>query len=162
MRHGRSGPLSEAPTSHGRQLQEVTAEHCAQASEETLALLCCLLYAHVGLVQLFWCHHGDFVQEEGGRAAPALSVLPENVARELARLLLQIFPGQLAESMQGVAAEQTRSRARYRACPGSFITDELNDFNSKVWQISIKEEMERVPDYIIVKSLWVMCNKDDS
>ena len=43
-------------------------------------------------------------QRDGG--APFLSMLLEHAAGEPARLLLQVFPGQLAESVHGVAAEQ--------------------------------------------------------
>ena len=42
------------------------------------------------------------------------------------------------------------------------IEDELNYFNSKVWQLSTIDEMKRVPDYILVRSRWVLCNKGDS
>ena len=42
------------------------------------------------------------------------------------------------------------------------IEDELNYFNSKVWQLSTVEEMEKVPGYILVRSRWVLCNKGDS
>ena len=42
------------------------------------------------------------------------------------------------------------------------IEDELNYFNSKVWEICSMEEMRKVPDYILVRSRWVLCNKGDA
>ena len=42
------------------------------------------------------------------------------------------------------------------------IEDELNYFNSKVWQMSTMEEMQKVPDHILVRSRWVLCNKGDA
>ena len=42
------------------------------------------------------------------------------------------------------------------------IIDELDYFNDKVWQLSTVEEMKKVPDYILVRSRWVLCNKGDS
>ena len=38
---------------------------------------------------------------------------------------------------------------------------ELNYFNAKVWHLSTVEEMETFPDHILVRSRWVLCNKDD-
>ena len=42
------------------------------------------------------------------------------------------------------------------------IEDELDYFNSKVWQICTMDEMRKVPEYILVRSRWVLCNKGDS
>ena len=42
------------------------------------------------------------------------------------------------------------------------IEDELDYFNSKVWEICTTEEMKSIPDYILVRSRWVLCNKGDS
>ena len=42
------------------------------------------------------------------------------------------------------------------------VEDELNYFNSKVWQLSTTEEMEKVPGHILVRSRWVLCNKGDA
>ena len=42
------------------------------------------------------------------------------------------------------------------------IIDELDYFNDKVWKLSSKEEMEKIPDYILVRSRWVLCNKGDA
>ena len=42
------------------------------------------------------------------------------------------------------------------------IEEELNYFNSKVWQLSTVSEMEKVPGHILVRSRWVLCNKGDS
>ena len=42
------------------------------------------------------------------------------------------------------------------------IEDELNYFNSKVWQLSTVSEMEKVPGHILVRSRWALCNKGDS
>ena len=42
------------------------------------------------------------------------------------------------------------------------IEDELNYFNSKVWQLSTIEEMEKIPGYILVRSRWVLCNNGDT
>ena len=42
------------------------------------------------------------------------------------------------------------------------IEDELNYFNSKVWQLLTVEKMEKVPGYILVTSRWALCNKGDS
>ena len=39
------------------------------------------------------------------------------------------------------------------------IEDELNHFNSKVWELCTIDEMKQVPDYILVRSRWVLCNK---
>ena len=41
------------------------------------------------------------------------------------------------------------------------IEDELNYFNEKVWQLCSQEEMKKIPDYILVRSRWVLCNKGD-
>ena len=41
------------------------------------------------------------------------------------------------------------------------IIDELDDFNDKAWQLSTVEEMKKVPDSILVRSRWVLCNKGD-
>jgi hypothetical protein len=41
------------------------------------------------------------------------------------------------------------------------IIEELDYFNSRVWEISTKEEMEAVPGHIYVRSRWVCCNKGD-
>ena len=42
------------------------------------------------------------------------------------------------------------------------IEDELNYFNSKVWQLTTIDKMKKIPDYILVRSRWVLCNKGDS
>ena len=42
------------------------------------------------------------------------------------------------------------------------IEDELNYFNSKVWELSTIDEMRKVPDYVLVRSRWVLCNKGDA
>ena len=42
------------------------------------------------------------------------------------------------------------------------IIDELDYFNDKVWTLSSKEEMEKIPDYILVRSRWALCNKGDA
>ena len=42
------------------------------------------------------------------------------------------------------------------------IEDELNYFNNKVWELSTIDEMKKVPDYILVRSRWVLCNKGDA
>ena len=42
------------------------------------------------------------------------------------------------------------------------IEDELNYFNGKVWKLSTVAEMEKIPDYILVRSRWAMCNKGDA
>ena len=42
------------------------------------------------------------------------------------------------------------------------IEDELNYFNSKVWEMSTMEEMQKIPDAILVRSRWVLCNKGDN
>ena len=42
------------------------------------------------------------------------------------------------------------------------IEDELNYFNSKVWQLSTIDEMEKIPGHILVRSRWVLCNKGDA
>ena len=34
-------------------------------------------------------------------------------------------------------------------------------FTSKVWQVCSKAEMEQVPDHILVRCRWVLCNKGD-
>jgi len=41
------------------------------------------------------------------------------------------------------------------------IEDQLNYLNSKVWQLSTIEEMEKIPGHILVRSRWVLCNKGD-
>ena len=43
----------------------------------------------------------------------------------------------------------------------SAIIEELDYFNSRVWEISTKEEMEAVPGYIYVRSKWACCSKGD-
>ena len=42
------------------------------------------------------------------------------------------------------------------------MEDELNYSNDKVWQITTTEEMEKIKNYIITRSRWVLCNKGDS
>ena len=42
------------------------------------------------------------------------------------------------------------------------IVDELDYFNSKVWELSSKEQMVKYPEAILVRSRWVVCNKGDS
>ena len=42
------------------------------------------------------------------------------------------------------------------------IEDELNYFNSKVWELSTIDEMRKVPDPLCVRSRWVLCNKGDA
>ena len=42
------------------------------------------------------------------------------------------------------------------------IEDELDYFNSKVWQLSTIEEMRKIPDHILVRCRWVLCNKGDA
>ena len=41
------------------------------------------------------------------------------------------------------------------------IIEELDYFNSRVWEISTMEEMRAVPGHIHVRSRWVCCNKGD-
>ena len=41
------------------------------------------------------------------------------------------------------------------------IIEELDYFNSRVWEISTKEEIEAVSGHIYVRSRWVCCNKGD-
>ena len=38
----------------------------------------------------------------------------------------------------------------------------MNYFNSKVWEVCSTDEMKKIPDYILVRSRWVLCNKGDS
>ena len=42
------------------------------------------------------------------------------------------------------------------------IEDELTYFNDKVWQLATKAEMDAVPESILVRCRWVLCNKGDS
>ena len=42
------------------------------------------------------------------------------------------------------------------------IEDELNYFNQKVWELSTMDDMKKVPDYVLVRSRWVLCNKGDA
>ena len=42
------------------------------------------------------------------------------------------------------------------------IIDELDYFNSKVWQIERVSDMYKQEDYVRTRSRWVMCNKGDS
>ena len=42
------------------------------------------------------------------------------------------------------------------------LIDELDYFNQHVWQIYTLDHMKTVPDYILVRSRWVMANKGDS
>ena len=41
------------------------------------------------------------------------------------------------------------------------VEDELNYFNSKVWQLTTIEKMKAIPEHIFVRSRWVLCNKGD-
>ena len=45
---------------------------------------------------------------------------------------------------------------------GEAIVDELSYMNGKHWKLSAVSEMERIQDYIVVRSLWAMCNKGDA
>ena len=42
------------------------------------------------------------------------------------------------------------------------VEDELNYFNSKVWQITTMEEALKDPEHVITRSGWVLCNKGDA
>ena len=42
------------------------------------------------------------------------------------------------------------------------MIDELDYFNQHVWEIDTLDHMKTVPDYILVRSRWVMANKGDS
>ena len=42
------------------------------------------------------------------------------------------------------------------------IEDELSDLNGKVWKLGSVSEIENIPDYMLVRSRWVMCNKGDA
>lgn len=42
------------------------------------------------------------------------------------------------------------------------IVEELDYFNSKVWEISAVDQMAKYPDAVMVKSRWVLCNKEDA
>ena len=42
------------------------------------------------------------------------------------------------------------------------MIDELDYFNEHVWEVDTLEHMKTVPDYILVRSRWVMANKGDS
>ena len=42
------------------------------------------------------------------------------------------------------------------------MREELDDFNSKVWQIETKSNMQKKKDYVFVRSRWVLSNKGDS
>ena len=42
------------------------------------------------------------------------------------------------------------------------IIDELDYFNSTVWQKETKANMLGMPDHVFVRSRWVMCNKGDN
>ena len=41
------------------------------------------------------------------------------------------------------------------------IREELDYFNSRVWQLELKSDMMKKPDHIFVRSRWVLCNKGD-
>ena len=41
------------------------------------------------------------------------------------------------------------------------MVDELDYFNQHVWEIDALEHARTVPDYILVRSRWVMANKGD-
>ena len=42
------------------------------------------------------------------------------------------------------------------------MIDELDYFNAHVWEAQTVDRMKQVPDYILVRSRWVMANKGDS
>ena len=42
------------------------------------------------------------------------------------------------------------------------MIDELDYFNAHVWEAETIDQMKKVPDYILVRSRWVMANKGDS
>ena len=42
------------------------------------------------------------------------------------------------------------------------IREELNYFNSKVWQIELRSEAEQNTEAVFVSSRWVLCNKGDN
>ena len=42
------------------------------------------------------------------------------------------------------------------------MEDELNYVNGKVWKLSTAAEMEKIPDYILVRSRWAMRNKGNA
>lgn len=41
------------------------------------------------------------------------------------------------------------------------IREELDDFNSKVWQLELKSDTLLRPEHVFVRSRWVLCNKGD-
>ena len=42
------------------------------------------------------------------------------------------------------------------------MIDELDDSSQHAWQIKTRDHMKTVPNYILVRSKWVMANKGDS
>ena len=42
------------------------------------------------------------------------------------------------------------------------MVDELDYFNEKVWRITTMEDMQKIPDHILTRSRWVLCNKGDA
>ena len=71
-----------------------------------------------------------------------------------------------------VTYDEVNFRARYldeytgEVLPPSLIRaaieDELNYFNSKVWELCTMDQMRKIPDYILIRSRWVLCNKGDA
>ena len=42
------------------------------------------------------------------------------------------------------------------------MIDELDYFNEHVWEVDALEHVKTIPDFILVRSRWVMANKGDS
>ena len=42
------------------------------------------------------------------------------------------------------------------------MIDGLDDLNPHAWEIDTLDHMKTVPEYILVRSKWVMANKGDS
>ena len=42
------------------------------------------------------------------------------------------------------------------------MIDELDYFNEHVWEVESLDKVKQIPDYILVRSGWVMANKVDS
>ena len=99
---------------HRRQLQEVSEEARAKTAETAQQLLR-LPHTDIGLEKLLRGDHGDLVDEDGHGEAPSRAQVLQYSRRKPSTPRLQIKPGQLAERVQRIAADEARRRVRDRA-----------------------------------------------
>ena len=57
--------------------------------------------------------------------------------------------------------DEYTGEALHQSLISDAIIEELNYFNSKVWKLESKANMQNKPGHVFVRSRWVLCNKGD-